>query len=395
MRVANRCDDGTFVLFDAMRWLAAMLVVLEHARHVLLLDYAGGETSLLVKGFYFVSRFGHEAVLVFFVLSGFWITSVVDRRFGRPDFWREYLIARGCRLLVVLVPALLLGGALDSLGLHALHGALYEGRLRAEAFPQSIAPLLRPEVFLGNLLFLQGIVVPALGTNGPLWSLANEFWYYLWFPALYALVRHGRWSWALPTLAIGLVAPLVLELFPVWLFGSGLYYAHKAASGRLRLNRRGASLALVGALAAFIGALAASRFQALDLLLGDWLVGFSFAVVLWCLLQRRPPVPLPVRPLAHLGATASFSLYAIHYPLLAMLATLLNGDVRLGPTLPAMALVLAVTAVLACCGVVFARLTEAHTATLRRWIRQTAGLTDQRMPRLAGASSPMRDPGGG
>jgi hypothetical protein len=33
--------------------------------------------------------------------------------------------------------------------------------------------------FLGNFAFLQTICVPIFGTNGPMWSLANEFWYYI------------------------------------------------------------------------------------------------------------------------------------------------------------------------------------------------------------------------
>jgi peptidoglycan/LPS O-acetylase OafA/YrhL len=43
---------------------------------------------------------------------------------------------------------------------------------------------LGPEVLLGNLVFLQAILVPTWGSNGPLWSLAFEFWFYIWFPTL-------------------------------------------------------------------------------------------------------------------------------------------------------------------------------------------------------------------
>ena len=44
------------------------------------------------------------------------------------------------------------------------------------------------------------------GSNGPLWSLAFEFWYYLWFPALWLLWRRQP-SWMLATLAVGWFAP--------------------------------------------------------------------------------------------------------------------------------------------------------------------------------------------
>ena len=60
----------------------------------------------------------------------------------------------------------------------------YGGEVLQHIYPSSaIAQALTAPVFLGNAAFLQRILVPELGTNGPLWSLANEFWYYLLFPA--------------------------------------------------------------------------------------------------------------------------------------------------------------------------------------------------------------------
>ena len=47
--------------------------------------------------------------------------------------------------------------------------------------------------FWGNLVFLQTILVPTYGTNALLWSLANEFWYYMLFPLLAVLI-HGWYS---------------------------------------------------------------------------------------------------------------------------------------------------------------------------------------------------------
>ena len=42
--------------------------------------------------------------------------------------------------------------------------------------------LLAPHILFSNIFFLQGIYTPTFGTDGALWSLANEFWYYLLFP---------------------------------------------------------------------------------------------------------------------------------------------------------------------------------------------------------------------
>src|SRR5438067_1861576 len=111
---------------DATRAGAAALVVVSHVRDLLLQDFAG-QHGALFKAFYFVTGFGHAGVVVFFVLSGFWITKSVVRRADRPAFWRDYLIDRLARLWLVLVPALLLGGLLDWYGAHLLGARLYEG----------------------------------------------------------------------------------------------------------------------------------------------------------------------------------------------------------------------------------------------------------------------------
>ena len=99
---------------DFARGIAALTVCMGHVRSALFMDYvdlpdAGLATSL----FYAWTGLGREAVMVFFVLSGFLVGGAVMR--AGPAFdWRTYAIARLSRLWVVLVPALLLTAALDT-----------------------------------------------------------------------------------------------------------------------------------------------------------------------------------------------------------------------------------------------------------------------------------------
>ena len=78
--------------------------------------------------------------------------------------------------------------------------------------------------FAGNALFLQTILVPVLGTNGPLWSLAYEFWYYAVFP-LFGWAWHRRGSWRTLGFAAAGAAmlislpPAIQAGFVVWLLG--------------------------------------------------------------------------------------------------------------------------------------------------------------------------------
>jgi peptidoglycan/LPS O-acetylase OafA/YrhL len=55
-----------FPLLDLFRALAAFLVVLEHARNYLWIDFPEiVHPSVLIKALYFLSQFGHQAVMLF------------------------------------------------------------------------------------------------------------------------------------------------------------------------------------------------------------------------------------------------------------------------------------------------------------------------------------------
>ena len=175
------------------RWVAAWLVVAEHARSLIFLDYGELQSpGVWAKGFYFLTGFGHEAVMVFFVISGYLVGGKVwslyrEGRFG----WRRYLADRLSRLYAVLFVALLLGAAMDWTGYlffnkYGLYNQGYEGSIAV----LGAAPIERMgwRDFLVNAFFLQTIVGPTFGSNGPLWSLAYEWWYYVLFPLALAAV---------------------------------------------------------------------------------------------------------------------------------------------------------------------------------------------------------------
>ena len=76
-----------------------------------------GASGLVANGFYLITGLGHQAVLVFFVLSGYFVGGSVVDGFQRRRFsWTGYGIARLSRLWTVLLPALLLTLVLDTLG---------------------------------------------------------------------------------------------------------------------------------------------------------------------------------------------------------------------------------------------------------------------------------------
>ncbi|HKB57443.1 MAG TPA: acyltransferase family protein, partial [Lacunisphaera sp.] len=173
---------------DGLRWIAAALVCSAHVRSALLADYgAPAGHQPWAAAFYWGHGFGHQAVIVFFVLSGFLVGGEVLRGLRQASFdWRVYGIRRFSRLYPVYLAALLLGALWDNLGLHFFNDRLVYNSA-ASPFPMIFYPVverLTPGVLEGNLLFLQGVLVPTFGSNSPLWSLANEAWYYFLFPLL-------------------------------------------------------------------------------------------------------------------------------------------------------------------------------------------------------------------
>jgi peptidoglycan/LPS O-acetylase OafA/YrhL len=180
---------------DAMRFFAALFVVVGHAVQVI-----WGGRALIDPvdwwswAFTHAVGFGQQAVMIFFVLSGFWITRSVMRCLDGERFWREFLTDRLTRLHIVIVPTLALGAVLDVLGERLFHGSVYWGGLGLELLADGLYNHLTPAVFAGNLVFLQGFAMNEVGTNAPLWSVAYEFWYYVWFAALAASVARRRLS---------------------------------------------------------------------------------------------------------------------------------------------------------------------------------------------------------
>lgn len=374
MAVPAKGGRSSYQYMDMLRFVAAAVVVLNHARDLLIVDAAdaGNQLGLFAKAVYFIAGLGHEAVMVFFVLSGFWITRAVDRRKDDEVFWRPYLTDRLSRLLIVLIPALVIGGLIDAWGIFSdsLH---YSGGSPATSVPDNIAKHLTVAAFVGNTLFLQGLAVPTFGSNGPLWSLAYEFWFYLWFPAIFFVLRR-RWTIALISLSIAVIWPKVALGFVVWLMGTALYFWDKAANGRERVTGKGRRVvfSVLGAAGLFT-ALMIARLNILPLTISDILVGGAFFWCIWNLLRSDPPFPRLFRCFATYGSRASYSLYAIHYPVLMAILAATGLAARLLPTATAFASLMGLIAFAAIVGWLFSLLTEARTPALRGWLSQRFG----------------------
>ncbi len=308
------------IALDWIRAISAWVVMSGHLRAALLPDFDQLiAPHPLWKLFYLVTGMGHQAVVVFFVLSGYFVGGAVVRAGAQFD-WTSYAAARLSRLWVVLVPALLLTACSDTLLLRlnpdvgdADHIASWHSIPAHGHFDLSLSTALQ------NLFFLQTVTAPTFGSNGPLWSLANEAWYYVLFPTLWCACRSTQAPWrrlAWLAFGAGLIAVMPTSmrwLFLVWLMGVAAH-SLTAWDSVLRSRWLGAFAAMCGLaclVAARMGRLPTPHETSPDLI-----VGLCFA--LWCahLRTRHQLATLSWHSAFAIRLSdMSYSLYLVHMPL--------------------------------------------------------------------------------
>ena len=193
---------GFSIYLDAIRFFAAVLVLFSHVAYP---RFSNGDLAWMRE-----LNLGSDAVILFFVLSGFVIAYTTDakRRTGE-----EYAKARLARLYSVAIPAIVFTVLCDALGVW-INPAAYDGWwFNAEG---QAGQFWRALTFSTQALG-QDI---RLGTNGPFWSVAYEAWYYLAF----GIAVFTRGITRISLLGVTLLVaglPIVL-LAPCWLAGVGL-----------------------------------------------------------------------------------------------------------------------------------------------------------------------------
>jgi peptidoglycan/LPS O-acetylase OafA/YrhL len=334
---------------------------------------------------------GHEAVVIFFVLSGYLISGSIFRLLRAGEWsWGVYLAHRMVRLWIVLLPGLLLCAFWDRLGL-GIHAArpLYLG-LGGNGIVADVTSRLSARVFFGNLFFLHPMLVPTYGSDSALWSLPNEFWYYILFPlGVVAARREFRWGTRCGcalcfALAAWFVRGGILWMAPVWLMGSVLA---AAPAPKLGAGARWTALVL------YLPAVFCSKAIVLPGYTGDYLLGVCTALFLWALLsadrdvEERGWLTRCSRGLSRF----SYTLYVVHLPLLVFAVALLVGTVRWTVGWRHGAVAAAVLLAVGLYAVGVAAVTEVHTDRVRRWVEARLGL-QERAAKVPGGGTQRRQP---
>lgn len=334
--ISERAKDRSLPLYslhlDLIRGLAALLVVVGHLR-VVVTGHSGdalpGQAPGLLIHPAHATGLGHAAVVVFFVLSGYLVGGTVVRDLQRQRFsCQQYTLKRLVRLWTVLLPTLLLGTLFDSLSTHIFSNT---GVISAGQFGRAVSQGHGPIQFLRYLTFLQSVQrlpAPEFGSNAALWSLSNEFFYYLLFP-LIAITCVGRQFSKFRRIAVAVpavfllwwVGPTIRDYFPLWLCGVVVYVIPAKIPNRLK---NAANFVLV---LQFFLVMLFMRSHAVETLTADCVIAISFTALLYGLLhETQPTTAKSYARVAHILSLPSYSLYTNHVPACVLLAAFCEAD---------------------------------------------------------------------
>lgn len=335
---------------DGLRGLAAFYVLLFHivAEGKQTLTADGGAMNLL--------RFGHEAVVVFIVLSGFVLTLPVIQlsSVALTGGVRGFAKRRARRILPPYYPALLMGPIF--LGFIAL----LKQQLGEDPNWRSFVEMNFGPSMLLSLVLLQNFLhaIP-YSLNPVLWSVATEWWIYFAFALVVLPIwRRTHVTWALlVSMGLGLMAltlPLlglpVLNGYPYLLgaFGLGMFAAAALFSGSHGSDHKSWPR-LLEAKSGLVGWTAIFLFICISIVLPfirqddsirwitDWLIAVACSVFIFVtarakLVGKKVSRPhaytvrsLESRPLAFLGRI-SYSLYLTHLMVWSLLGLTLGTE---------------------------------------------------------------------
>ena len=213
----QRNKNDTSIALDLLRAVAAQMVCIGHG--LVFFSIPRPEGMPLIQ---------NVGVLIFFIMSGFLITTTLVNNAKNPDYgFGRYFTDRFARIYSGLLPALAFVIVIDWL----------------TAAP-AIAPYFTPKTLLANIAMLEGyrgvfenvLRWSAFGSASPLWTLGIEWHIYMFVGAAFFIgKRRGAWLLLVPLLLFFGQTPLHFlfgafqddgvgrGLFSLWLGGAAIY----------------------------------------------------------------------------------------------------------------------------------------------------------------------------
>lgn len=338
----NRGNDSRrFHELDSLRGIAALTVVLHHFSRIL----PENILHFLIRTPLRLLVAGHQAVILFFLLSGFVLTLPYKKK-RRIDYI-SFLLKRVCRIYLPYLGALALAVLCDlSFPSHLPSTNYWVNFTWSE--PVTLRLLLQHILFLGNYDWSQ--------FNTAFWSLVYEMRISIFFPFLAITVLGFRTVWL-----VLLAAALSLSAFPLATLSSStlhlvspgaaldttltLHYAaffligsmmakHLSAINRWysRLTPTVVACLVLASLGIYCFSDASSIVQRISIPqhLFDWPIAAGAVVLIVLAINNRLfHTFLNSRATRYLGER-SFSLYLVHGTILFILIHRFTGEIRMG-----------------------------------------------------------------
>ena len=280
---------------DGLRFLTALYVVIHHCLDKYVVDSVW--TLPL--------RLGQIAVLVFFVLSGYFMHLSLEKK--RNLRFLKYIRKRLLRIYPIYITAIFLPVLL----------ALVFNTWDLLSVPFSI------KTILGNLLFFQDLgrypnVQFTTWYNAPLWSLSYEMFFYI---AHFGLMRFQNYRF-FEVLIIGSLISFLI--YPNKLAMNGIYFIFYYI-GILLARNNSYQVYLAGLFLPVIGFALMWRLGGLntDYLILHWIAA---PVLLFVFMLTRKFHSYKWLSCLSSGGMISYGIYAFHFPLMINIAELLNME---------------------------------------------------------------------
>jgi peptidoglycan/LPS O-acetylase OafA/YrhL len=318
---------GYVPALDGLRGVAVLLVVLYHTTYLVNI-FAGKVTT--VRGFGWLNSFASGSFLgvdIFFVLSGFLITTLLLEQIGRSGTisFRNFYRRRALRLLPALVVLL---AAHFVYSLIAVAPALFGGHAhRAIPLRKELNTVAAALTYVFNyVLVLHPRSVVSLDLRH-LWSLAVEEQFYLVWPCFLALLVRWRRPGGVPGVIVAAIVIVMADRVLLFHHAKNLYVRTDARADTLLIGAllawawtrgfapklpRIAAWLSTSLILAFV---ATSKTTSASLFYGGFTIfACAVGVVILAVVDNNWGAILRVRPLRAIGRV-SYGLYLWHLPI--------------------------------------------------------------------------------
>lgn len=299
-----------FYWLDTYRFLAAFFVVLTHARFWFFQPYGLLEDSsktFIVKVLFSLTTLGGDAVVMFFVLSGFLVGGrTIEKLYkGENVSPAAFALSRLVRIIIPLAAVLLINSIFNVI----------------QGLP------IDPWRIIGNLLCLQGAFVNPEPGIGVLWTMSYIVWFYVLIWSFVLMAQKRSCS------VIGGMVTLVITLWVFMHMGGNVIYVFEVSCGVLAyfIAKRdlGKSIYLVSIMVAIFatgfchlsGESVSFHSLPVDELLFKAVQVVSYAVLIGMSVRYEPKSRRAIRFDAFMSklSNISYSLYLVHLPIIIMM----------------------------------------------------------------------------